>query len=479
VETHATDAHGIVAKTTYLIVAEVVSKVISLAFYIVLAREVGDAGFGIFTFALAFVSLVTTLSIFGQDAVVTREVARRRELIHDLFANTVALKLVLALVALALALVIATVAGMDGETRLVVLLLGLAVTAESLMATCFAAFQSFDRLGFIPIVLVSQRTATTLVGIPVVLLAEDVALASGVYLGAAIFALVLAIALLFRSVVRPRLRVDARAWWPFMRTALPIGLSNVFSTTLFRVDALILALFASEAVVGDYGAAYRLFEATLFVTWSVTTAAYPVFARLPGTGYSLRFIHERALKLGVAPTLPIAVGALVLGPAVVTLVYGGEFEEGGLALTLLAPAIALYPIGYVTAAMLVARDRQRVVATILGVVALENVVANVIFIPLFSLNAAALNTSISELLLAISLAWFARRLTGGLDALRIAAGPAIAGGLAAVTMLLLRNQLGLAVPAGAAVYLVVLVAWERKRFPEDARAVTDFILRRA
>ena len=54
-----------------------------------------------FTFGLSFVVLVTTLGDFGQDAVLTREVARDRGLLDRYFANTLALKLVLSSAALA------------------------------------------------------------------------------------------------------------------------------------------------------------------------------------------------------------------------------------------------------------------------------------------------------------------------------------------------------------------------------------------
>jgi O-antigen/teichoic acid export membrane protein len=475
-----TDAEGIVANTTYRILAEIVSKLVSVAFYVVLAREVGDAGFGVFTFGFAFVSLVTTFAIFGQDAVLTREVARRRDLIDNYFANTLALKLVLALVALAAALAVATWLGMDGEKRLVILLLGLGVTAEALMATCFASLQAFDRLGLIPVVLLTQRTLTTAVGVPVILVAESVVAASAVYLGCAVFAFALCTALLFRRVVRPSLRVEAGAWWPLMRTALPIGVGSVFSMTLFRVDAAILALFATEAAVGDYGAAYRLFEATLFFTWSVGTAAYPLFARLTrDSPSSLQFIHDRALKLALVPTLPLAVTALILGPPLIALVYGSEFESGGTALMLLAPAIALFPIEHVSAGLLIAQRRQNLVAAFIGLVAVENVVANVIFIPIFSLHAAALNTSISELLLAIAFLTAGRRVAGSLDWRRVAAGPVLAGVLAGGAMFALRAWLLPAVAVGTIVYVVVLAVWERRRFPEDARAFSDLVLRRA
>ena len=114
-----------------------------------------------------------------------------------------------------------------------------------------------------------------------------------------------------------------------MRVAAPLGIAGVFITVLLRVDTAMLALYKSDAVVGNYGAAYRLFEATLVVGWSVTAAVYPVFSRLTRDSEPpLGLVFERSLKLVLAPTLPLAIGAVVLGDPLVRLVYGHGFDRG-------------------------------------------------------------------------------------------------------------------------------------------------------
>ena len=122
-----------------------------------------------------------------------------------------------------------------------------------------------------------------------------------------------------------------------------------------------LAAFEPKDVVGDYGAAYRLLEATLFVAWSVGAAVYPVFSRLTTTSDPpVGLVFERSLKLSIALTLPLAAGALVLAGPLIELLYGSSYESAETALRLLTPAIALYPVCYLTGYLLVSQDRQRV-----------------------------------------------------------------------------------------------------------------------
>ncbi len=473
-------ARRILANAGWRALSDVGSKLVTLLLYAVMARELGEASFGVFVFALAFVMLVTTLANFGQDGILTREVARDRNLIHRYFANTLALKLAVAGPALALALAVAWAIGMDGETRLVILFIGIATVVEALIQTCFAAYQAFEQLSLMPAVVITQRVVTTIPAIlAMVFLEAGVVAVAAIYAAGTLVAIVLALVLLARRVTRPRLETDPRSWWPLMRVAAPLGLAGVFITVLLRVDTAMLAFFESDAVVGNYGAAYRLFEASLLVSWSVMAAVYPVFSRLGrNTEPPVSLVYERALKLVLAPTLPIAVGAILLGGPLVHLVYGSGFDDAGTALAWLGPAVVLYPVAQISGALLVAQNRQVALAVVYGLVALENVLANLVLIPAFSLEGAAAGASLSQALLVVPLLLLARQSAGTIDARRVLAGPLIAAIVSTVAMYLLRDSFALAVGVGAVAFLAVIVAFERRFYPEDARALTAFLRRR-
>jgi O-antigen/teichoic acid export membrane protein len=473
----ASGARRILANTGYRLLADAGSKLASIAFYVVMARELGSKGFGVFTFGLAFVILATTLGNFGQDSILTREVAKDRSLLDSYFFNTLALKAVLCVASLAVAIGAATAFGISGQTRNVLLLLGPAAVFELLTTTCFATFQAYERLEFVPIALISQRTLTAVAGIAALLAGAGVVAVSAIYLAGTVVGFLLALQLLLSRIARPTLRIEPRRWWPLMKAAAAIGLAGVFAVVLFRVDMTMLAAFKSAAVVGHYGASYRLLEATLFISWSVSSAVYPVFSRLsPVSEPPVGFVYERGVKLGLALTLPLAVGAAVLAGPLVQLLYGDEYADSADALRLLAPAIALYPVTYVTGSLLVSQNRQRVMLFTYAIVAAENIALNLVLIPWLSLNGAALGTSISTALVAVGLVAFARY---RVDWARVLGGPVLASAAAAVVMFLLRDDLAPAVAAGALVYLAVLFLFERRIFPDDARAVLDLLPGRA
>lgn len=461
-------AHRILLNAAYRVFGEVAAKLASLLLYVMIARQLGAAEFGVFAFGLSFVTIVTALADLGQDRVLTREVARSRPLVDTYFTNTIVLKLVLALPALAGAIAILS-AFASPQTRNVAALLGVAVVAEQLMATCFATFQAYERLVFIPAALITQRFLTTGVAIGAMLGGSGVVAVAAIYLGGACFGLATAAWLLITHVVRPRLTTQPHLWRGLMMAALPIGVAGIFALVLFRADMAMLAAMTSAEDVGKYAAAYRLFETTMFLSWGVGAAVYPVYSRLSRTSSpSVQLVFERSLKLAVALTLPLAVGAAVLAHPLVDLLYGSEYEASADALVLLAPAIALYPLAYLASYMLVSQDRQRMLAPVYAAVAVENILLNFVLIPSHSLYGAAFGTSLSQLLTSVIFMWLAVRFLGSLGWTRMLAGPVLAGGLTAVVAALLYDHFVIALVAMAVTYVAVLLGFERRVFPEDA-----------
>lgn len=469
----------ILANAGFRAIADLGSKIASIALYIVMARRLGDSGFGVFTFGMAFVTLVTMLANMGQQLILTREVARDHRRFHEYFVNTLSLQLALAVPALLLALGVHALIGFESGTRTVVLLLGIAVVAEALMTTCFAVFQAYERLGFIPVVLISQRWTTAAIGIAALALGAGVVTVSAIYLGGAIGALLLALYCVVTRIARPRFSVQAGRWLPLMRVALPVGIAGVFATILFRIDVAMLGGYESDAVVGQYGAAYRLLESTLFISWSIGAGVYPVLSRLSRTTETpIASIFQAALKLALGLTLPLVAAAAVLAYPLMELLYGTEFRDGASALILLAPTIVLYPLTYVAAYVLIAQDRQSVLAWVYGGATVVNVALNAVLIPRYSLDGPAFATSLCEALTAALMLAFALRVSGALDWRAITAGPVVASALAAGTMVLLYDTVVAAIAASAIVYLAALVLFERRFHPEDYDRMMRFVRRR-
>lgn len=469
-------ARRVLANTAYRAAADIGSKLISIAFFVVLARKLGESGFGVFVLGLTLAAVLTVLADFGQDLVLTREVARDRSRVDEYFTNTVAVKLAAAAPLILLAAVVTSLLGTDSDTRAVLLLLSVALVAERLASTCFAVYQAYEQLVYVPVVIITQRALTAAFGIAALAAGADVVAVAAIYLGCAVVALGLSVFLLRRRVVRPRFVLVPRSWPALVAAAAPVGVASVFSLLLFRVDTAILAFLDSAAAVGAYGAAFRLFEATLFLSWAVRTAVYPVLARLSATSRpTFGDVFDRAIKLVVALTLPLSIGAAILAEPIIDLVYGKEYDNAVRPLAILAPAIVLYSVAEVSGGLLVARDRQRATAIANGAVAVLNLALSLVLISRYSLDGAAVAALVTQLVLMAGLLAIAHGVTGGDAWRRILSGPVAAGLPFSLAVFALRDHLFTAVIVGGVVYIAALAVFERVAYPEDARAIWAFL----
>jgi O-antigen/teichoic acid export membrane protein len=456
---------------------ELVAKVASLAFFVVMARELGTEDFGDFNFALSLATLVIPAAGFGMDSLLAREVARDRGRMHGYMSNVIAVKGLGAVVLLAVMAIVVNVAGYEGDAKLAVYLVGAGVALENLGRTWQAAMQAHERLGLVSGALIVQRTVTSVVAIALMLGGAGLVGVSAVFLGGAAVGLVAAHALLRGRVVVPRREVDRSRWLPLVRAGIPIGIVTLLFGMLLQLDVVLLSLLGGDSdEVGVYGAAFRLVAATMFLSWSFGQATQPWLARQEDDrALPLARGYELGLKALTAVLLPIGVGFATLAEPIVETVYGDGYEGAVVPLRLLGTVVALYGLNQFTSVLLISRYRPDDMRRNLILVLAQNVVCNVILIPPLGADGAAVSGATSAVLLAALSLHAGRRVTGRLSLVR---GPVLAAAAMAAVLLAVQPSLWAGIPLGAAVYAVALAAWERAANPTDLRIVLSALRRR-
>lgn len=446
---------------------EVLTKLASLAFYVVMARELGADGFGQYMFALALVVMLTTLAGFGTDELLTRQVARDRESLHRLFWNSITVKTGLGLVLVGVALLVSVLGGNPPEVNVVVVLLAVGALLELLAKTVGATFLAYEDLRPVASGLVVQRFSTAAGGITALLAGAGIVLVSVIFVCGAALGLVYVSVSLYRREIRPRREVSLKRAREVAIQAAPLGLVILLTTIVFRIDATLLSFLKDSEAVGHYSAAYRALESVLFLPYAIETALFPVFARLarPALGAA----YEGGLKAIVAFTAPLGVTFLLFGGPILDLLYGDEYRAAEPALQWLGGAAVLYGVTYLSASVLIAQNRQRELAWAVAGIMAFNIALNLVLIPRWSMTGAAAATTITEGVQALVLGLLAHRSTGRVSGRRILTGPAVAA--VAMVGVVLATGDGLAGFLGGGVaYLLVLLAAERALFPADVEA---------
>jgi len=451
--------------------ADVLSKVAALVFFALVARRLGEETLGDYVFAMAFSSLIWSLTSFGLDRMTLRDVARDPARMREMVVPLATIKFSAALVVTMIAGGALALGGRGSQAVLLVLILGFNTAVSLAAATAQAVFAANERMEHVFLTKVPWAFAQSLVGIAVIAAGGGIVLAT--FLSAGVVAVVAgmgAATLLVRNYGRPELGLHVRGWPRLLRDALPFGAQEMFGQIIFRFDTLLLGLLATSAVVGTYGAAYRMLESTLFIAWSVGYAVMPMYSYLQSGGgdRSLPLLYEGSLKLLLALMVPIAMVLGLCARPIVDLVYGlPQYEEAVTVMQILAPAIAIYGIGHLAGMIVLVRRPGRVTIIATAAVAAFNVVACLVLIPTLGAQGAAIATLASESLLAIIGLSLAVRAVGTPRLGWIFGSPIIAALGMGVAMWPLRDELLLALPAGTLAYLAVLAVLEARRLRTD------------
>ncbi|MGB3219752.1 MAG: flippase, partial [Anaerolineae bacterium] len=452
------------------------NKGIDFAFALLRLRILSPAGEGSYTFAIGFYVIFEILVRFGLGTLLTREVARDRSQAGRYLLNVTVLRGWLWLASLPLlALVMLAYGAWGGLTPaegwaigLFALALLFAAISDGISAV-FNAFEGMEYPSGVSTAIVLGKVALgALVLLPPL---------SWGFVGLAGVSVVMNLLQVFwlLALMRSKLPLapltrrdlDPTLQRSMLTGSLPLMLNHLLAHIFFRLDVWILKPLAGAAAVGLYGAAYKYIDGLNVIPSYFTLAIFPLLSRYAQAGQgnggraALLRSYVVALRLLVLVSLPIAILVTFIATPLIAILGGAAYLPGSaIALQLLIWSI---PIGFtnsVTQYVLIAVDQQRFLtrAFIIGVV--FNVAANLVFIPIFNLYAAAAITGLSELALCITFMFSVYRHVGPLPWGQIAGRPLLAG-LGMTASLLGAQRLALPLLAQIAlaglVYVVILI----------------------
>jgi O-antigen/teichoic acid export membrane protein len=220
-------------------------------------------------------------------------------------------------------------------------------------------------------------------------------------LAAAIFA---AAAVL--SLPGARLAARAAARLSDLRRAVAFGsktwLSEIFWALNFRLDVVILNIYAASSTVGVYFVAGSLGAIAWILPGALQAVVLPRVAALGAAAERGEASYDesdatvaRSMRHGILLTIPTGVGLAVLLAAGVPLLYGSKFTDAILYGFLLLPGVLAGGVGKVAAGALTGRGRPGYTLLPLVAVTPPTVLAYVLVIPGSGAVGAAIVSSIS------------------------------------------------------------------------------------
>lgn len=388
----------IVFNTAAQAIGRVVILLISLLTTAVLTRSLGVEGYGSYAFITAFVLLFATVSDWGTNVIAVREASQKKESRPVVFGATTLFRLGLSGIAVFLLnLVIRlnpewqglVVPATIGSLVLLVLSIktSVGIVFQVLLRYEFAVMvEIFSSLIFLSLVLLSVSIKAGLLGVMFSWFAATTS--------ASLAGLVFARRLSAISWILDK-KVVKRIFWQ----AAPAGMLFLFFNLYNRIDTVILQYFKGPEAVGIYSLSYKVFDNLVLGAAFLMNSMFPLlsssFAKGARNKNALNY-YQKAFDLLLIGAVFVSLALFFLAPLVIEALGGREFLPSVSVLRILTLAVFVAYFNHLTGYSLIALGRQRVSMFIaLGALVL-NVVANLIFVPLFSYTAAAWITVATE-----------------------------------------------------------------------------------
>lgn len=391
----------------YQVLAQLGGRGLMLLAYMILARLLGPAAYGVFGYTLSTAQIIAGIFFdLGLLLIVTRDLSLGKDAV---FGTGLRLKLLGAVAGSVALTLLVPLLGLPAG--LAALLAGWAIL-NSFTEYHFSIFRAKNRMFGEAAAMVGQRVFLLLLlyGIHLgmfsgfgwePLLSAGAALCVSGALGAGLV-------VWLARVTAPPLSTPTNgpAPWSRMRTllheAMPLIGVSMFVSISSKAGMVMLGILSTSEQVGYYAAPYRLLEASMLVPLLVVNAMY---SRLSlAWKESPRFFYQSTKETVLAISClgaAIGMGIFVLSNHIVLILFGTDFSPSAKILGLLACALVIGYPGYALTQILVILGRQRAYLRLVAMAACSNIALNLLLIPQWQAQGAVIATILTELLILV------------------------------------------------------------------------------
>lgn len=243
--------------------------------------------------------------------------------------------------------------------------------------------------------------------------------------------------------------------------------SSVAATIYVNSDVTILGIMSGNYNVGIYSAAVRIIRIVISYTSALSTVILPRVSYYQKKGMEDQYLRlvKKGLDFLLMVSIPAAVGLIFVSQPAVRMILGAKYMDAISTLKILAPDILLSPLsGYISYQIVLPHNKEKVFMISTMVSCLVNIGLNILLIPLFSENAAAFTTLLSEALNILICVIFTRKEIRYVELFKNAKNYLTGAGIMGLTLLIVTFLISssyvtlfLSIAIGAFVYFFYLM----------------------
>lgn len=439
--------------------ATVFAQVVGFAVIVVMARRLGAESLGSFSFATSLAGYFAIPATFGVTSLAIREMAREPDRAQETMGEVILLQAVLCVVPYLAAVLLASALTVDDTSRVVlpIVALSFVIDVGSLQWVLYASHRFW-------LLAVARMAGTALFGVLALTLvrsggqgARDLAWVS---MAGLLPATAMTAFAALRVTGRPAFTRSPRHLLRRFTAGVPLGVTAVMISIYYTIDSLMLGYLKDAETVGIYAVAYKIPLAVIGFAALWSSVFFPHASALAGQDrVELRKQLDAFASMCIVLSLPILMGALLLGGDLMPELFGDAFAAASTPFVILTAAAALVvvTINYGTVAVAIGDERHVAIGTALA--AGSNLVANFVVIPLFGMTGAASATLVAEIVVFAYVFARLRKSLGplGFDTERLARA-GVATALMAVAIVVVGGGPSAVVRAGLGVAVFTVAA---------------------
>lgn len=404
-----------VRNSAVVFVGQIFGRLLDLWATLLIANAFGEAGYGRFSFAIAFVGYFAILTDLGFNMVFVKALVGRKGRRDILLGSMLLVKIILLGISIGLIILLMSVLDYPHDTEQLIWLMTIALIVSPKFPSIRLVYEQVFQAGMnmkVPVIL-RCLDGLLLVALIIFMIRFDQPLTSVMtaYVCSSIIGLLIIMPIVGRM-ASPVFRIDTAQMFDMLKQGIPVALLGVSAMLIARIDVLFLSIWRGDIEIGFYSAAYRLTEAFKIFPTAVMMSLYPLIVQLK----SAQEDPGEALTSGLKPVLiimiPVCMGVMTWAEDIVLFFYSPVFLPAAKSLEFLIWTELGFIFTLAFSQTLIALDRRRSVIYVSGLMLLVNLLLNSVLIPRWGYIGATAVTVTTELIGAIGYGIYIHRDTG-------------------------------------------------------------------
>ncbi|MBN2368369.1 flippase [Candidatus Woesearchaeota archaeon] len=384
----------LIKSTTALTATNVITKVTSMLFFILLARSMSVSDYGLFRYLITLSAMYGIL-FTGIPTALTKYLSHERKLLKEYLSNTVFM--------MAIAFVVLSAVALFSEYRIFLILFIFAVLIDSLYLGFVRGLLNYVKLaGF--------KLGENIIQLVILVISYFIFKELNFTFAVIFYSFSGLLSLIIFEIWKPELKftrkLSKEKIKQLLKYTIPVTLGSIGWTIMFGINSIFIEAFSNTEQVGYYSVGMTLVQAFTFLPAAIATIIMPKVSSLKDKNRLLK-----PLTLAVLGTIAISavglVALLLLITPIINILFTDVYLPSAIIILPLSLSQIFISIHQIFASVFQGLDKPGVPSTTISIAAAFNVLGSYLLTKNYGILGASISSAVTSFLALILISiWF-------------------------------------------------------------------------